>query len=310
MTLELAQKDNLVAYVTSRDNLEILEDTLDNVQQEYLSLKKQKKNLDFGQRLTRERFEELAPEIISETEEVLGVENLPESEYRFKGPMYLIKRSLALIASSGGFSTAAGLYASRIELADPARVGIGTMLLCGSLVSVGLYELRRLYGESQYLDSQHRVTLGAINTTEAVVHISHEYTHHTQNLSVMPAYEYAPALEEGHAHGVSVIVARRLAELRDNPAINWKHLEFSAKHLRYAYRLSCGVNDLKPSESLLQAKTPDIPLEKRINPFDSNFLDRYRIGIPALLVAEARRGQGIYSDILHGDYSCFDMVSA
>lgn len=289
--IELTYKQNVEDYINN--NLEVLEMLLDKAAQKYLNLKSKKNSLDFGQKLTPQNLENLAPAVIAKTMNYLEIK---QSTDCCLSMFYLpdqIKR---------GLKVAAGTFAISGLVSALEGLTIGNLIMSGmigALFGAGIIILaRETYANSAFDYKDHHLLIGATKTVNAVGAIAHEYTHCLQhNFTQLDIKsESKNPIVEGHARGLEGIISEKYAQEFNNEAYTYVHSERVARELKTAYIYTCNKKEITPKESL--EKLP-ICVDSFLFSTD---IDHYSLGVAAMTIANSKHGEKIYKDVMKNDF--------
>src|SRR3989338_8624534 len=201
---ELTFRPNIESFLAQEENLEVFEDCLDRVAQEFLELERGKGKLDFGPKLTPEILRVIAPPVIKETKEFLGVDKIGPIQIS----MFDLYRSIKVSAYLGlGTFEIGTLYnfldgAQFSDLKTPATLG----LIFGFM---GVLEEFKKHIFACYDRGEEKMFLSRDEgrIIPAVGTIIHEYAHHVQRRKAKDIVKWRNPICEGHARGVERAVS-------------------------------------------------------------------------------------------------------
>lgn len=132
----------------------------------------------------------------------------------------------------------------------------------------------------------------------------HEYTHYLQHVFHQKIYcqqwKYG-ALLEGHARGVERFFSYDYAATESNEAFIYTITDSTVAELKSAYAWMCGKLGMERRENLLTVKSTGDKMEELRLSVSSGKPSPHGRGNAFFYLLEAKKGNGIYRDILRGN---------
>lgn len=298
---ELIQNRSLEAYISKRENLEVLETQLEECTQGFSQLKPMKGTLDFGDTLTWDNFWAAKSEAVEETTKFLNTKpDGSKLRYSFHNRRLIILQSLKVGTGTSVVGTIGFSLNNGFQFPESLVKGMGLGAFLGFCIFL---DYKGQFSNSEYDNQVKVIKIGQQKTVPAAHDVSHEYTHFIQEVDSNLPYRGYPAFFEGHAEGVARNVSRNLSERHDNPAYLYGYLEISSDLLRDGYIKGCRRNHTQPNKHL--TKTFGAYFLSRTNPYSLITCHRHEIGFAAFSIAEAIHGPNIYREVLAGNFDCF-----
>lgn len=285
---ELISRYTIESFIGKKENLEVLEGCLDRTAQTYLELNEQKAQLSFGQPLNPDNLRKILPQVTEETRRFLGITEISPVRFSIFHLPDAIKRSTYVGLGIFGVGSLA-------NISDGSHIGdIEQAALMGFLFGTGtlIYNFKE-HLQAAFNPAEKVIRLSAKRSIHVVGEIAHEYTHHIQEQKTGLLKHWNNPVAEGHARGVQRNISQIFAERYNNPAYVFDPISQTAMELKDAYLYICVTNGIIPKASLENLEIPKIR-----NIFYRFFGHHYSIGVAALCVAEAKRGNNIYQEVL------------
>jgi len=304
-TSYLTPLQNLIFLQTLHDkkNVSYLEDIINTESKELEQLHKLKEDhkLYYGPKLNRKELKDLFSEVKKETDDFLKVTDIdkPPCDYYNIFDFKPINATLLGTYLAGSFLSTVGILNI---LNNPISGGLVTLTGLGILyLARGLHNFLSDPHYNAKEDNEH-IILQKENKENLIMFLSHEYTHHVQGriegFFLDIGFEF---FIEGHARGVGRHMSKKYMKEEDNGAFLYNALNIDVSEMKTTYLWLCNNFDLTPKKSLLNTKTLR-------DDEDMKFLKKckmpspHAIGNSLFLIYENKKGPGIYSDMIHGNF--------
>lgn len=297
-----------VDYINRNENFEVLGETLNKAHGKYVGIRAIKKDLDFGKIINHKRLAELAPRVINDVHQFLGVEEpavkAKISLFWLCGPLSEAGMYSSVVALSGIL----GSYAADVSISvfnkdvgiTALEVGFVSSIVLGVVVgSTSLVFDALEPGESTYQPESHKIILGTQREAMAVPALSHEYTHHLQTQAWgKSATSEMEWLREGHARAVENYIGHSFSEASKNPAYEFISSKRLLRELHTAYIAACKAKGVQPSVALMH-----LNIDRVFDPRIKLLAGAYNLGSAVFSIAQEKHGVGVNRDIVKGDFS-------
>lgn len=301
--IEKYKNDSLLAHITKRRNIQILEEILDRETSRLKQLQKTKQKP--GKRLNKKGLQEMLAEVKPHIDEFLDVPpematlceisypNMLKKNYYSMFDMVTeqnpIKTQIKVSASLLTIGLAGSMLFECIRDAPP------TMSLCLGLFGLtpviaqilsNAFEAHYEPHRGFYEPNEESITVTRTRRTLLIPLIAHEYAHHVENMLSTTQFPELNSFREGLSLGAEKHIARIYKEKEDNDSFEFNDLNYSISTLTNAYSHMCKKFGRLPNKNLI--------LDRKVRE-----LDKYCIGNTYFRIEAESRGETVYRDALH-----------
>jgi hypothetical protein len=294
---------SLQEKLLKKENIPALEYLLNksSIKFERLNALKNENKLDFGNIVPSKKLKDLVPNICSEVNLFLELEQKNRSNY---GYFNILKPGILPTSILTSYSACAIVIGSTLHslLTDNPDVDMssGVVSLVALLVTTNTHLNAKTNRYNALLKT---ITLEKAPRQKLIVSFAHEYAHnvqHNSGIPVIPAMKYS-IFSEGHARGIEKHIAQHYAEREDNEAFLFDSLDITVGEIKSAYQWITKNFGLIPNQELLRTKSSRDYTEETYRELFKKPTS-HAMGNALFSIFEARMGKEIYKEMIHGNF--------